>query len=111
MNATQLNSLSLAELKKQAKGRRIKLYYIMPKQELVDLLSLAELPKDRVVEKLTILQLRAEAKVKGIRGFWNLSRGELVALLYPATPTLSEQQKEDRRDPNKHDSPNDSDPN
>jgi hypothetical protein len=89
--------LSFAELKKMAKGRRIKKYYVMPRAELLHLLSLPELPKNIVVEKLTIVQLRAEAKQKNIRGFWNMSRGELVTLLYPQTPatTLPEHENGD----------------
>lgn len=99
---TQLHAMSLAELKKAAKGRRIKHYYIMPRAELLHLLSLPELPKSNVIEKLTILQLRAEAKTKGIHGFWTMNRGDLVKLLYP----LSEDKNDNSH---QHDSPNDSD--
>jgi hypothetical protein len=107
---TQLHSLSLAELKKVAKGRRIKHYYIMPRAQLLHLLTLPELPKERIIEKLTIVQLRAEAKAKNIRGFWSLNRGELVDALYPATPaaTLSKHQDSDSE---QHESPNDDDRN
>jgi hypothetical protein len=106
---TQLHSLSLADLKKVAKGRRIKHYYIMPRAELLRLLSLPELPKNIVIEKLTIVQLRAEAKTKGIRGFWSLSRGQLVETLYPATPsTLA---KDENGDSNQHETPQNTDPN
>lgn len=104
---SQLHAMSLAELKKMAKGRRIKHYYILPRAELLHLLTLPELPKELVVQKLTIVQLRAEAKEKGIRGFWNMSRGELVNLLYPAPAALAEHQN-GNADQSK--TPNDSDP-
>ena len=100
--------MSLAELKKMAKGRRIKHYYILPRVELLRLLLLPELPKDIVVQKLTIVQLRAEAKAKGIRGFWSMSRGELVQLLYPNGPTLPEHQNSDAH---QHESPKEGDAN
>jgi len=99
--------MSYAELKKVAKGRRIKKYYVMPRAELLHLLTLPELPKKIVVEKLTIVQLRNEAKAKGIRGFWEMNRAQLVELLYPAA-TLAEHQD---HDPNQNESPNHSDPN
>ncbi len=102
--------MSLADLKKVAKGRRIKHYYIMPRAELLHILSLPELPKNLVIEKLTIASLRAEAKAKGIRGFWSLTRGEMVHMLYPAAPTtpLPENQN---GNPDQHEPPNDSRPN
>jgi hypothetical protein len=106
---TQLHSLSLAELKKMAKGRRIKHYYIMPRAELLHLLTLPELPKDIVVQKLTIVQLREEAKAKGVKGFWNMTRGELLNLLYPATPTaLPEDQNGNAH---QNETPNNGEPN
>ena len=107
---TQLHSLSLAELKKVAKGRRIKHYYIMPRAELLHLLTLPELPKRIVIEKLTIVQLRAEAKSKNIRGFWSLNRGQLVEALYP-TATPSTLSKDENSDSNQHESPQNSNPN
>lgn len=101
--------MSLAELKKTAKGRRIKHYYIMPRIELLRILSLPELPKDVVVQKLTIIQLRAEAKSKNIRGIWTMSRGELLNLLYPSTAsTLSEHQN---RNSNQDETPKNGEPN
>jgi hypothetical protein len=105
------NSMSLVELKQQAKGRRIKQYYIMKRHQLIQLLSLPELPQSIVFEKLTILQLREEAKTRGIRGFWGLSRGDLLELLHPSSTPLSQQKEEDRHDPHKQQSPCDSDPN
>lgn len=110
MNTTTLSSLSLVELKQLAKGRRIKQYYIMKRLALIQILSLPELPNSFVLEKLTIHQLREEAKSKGIRGFWNLSRGDLLNLLHPTTP-LPEQKDKNYNATQQDDTPNDSDPN
>ena len=71
------------DLKQLAKGRRIKQYYIMKRHQLIQILSLPELPETLRREKLTIVELREEAKRKGFRGFWNLHREELLNLLYP----------------------------
>ena len=76
--------MSLAELKKAAKGRRIKQYYIMKRHHLIQLLSMDELPESYKIEKYTIHELREQARDKGIRGFWSLHRDELLQLLYPA---------------------------
>jgi len=78
-----LHTLSLVELKKLAAGRRIKQYYIMKRLQLIQILSMPELPESFKIEKLTIHQLREQAKRQGIRGFWSLHRDDLVALLYP----------------------------
>ena len=105
--------MSLVELKQIAKERRyIKLYYVLPKEELVRILSLPEPPLEMKLAKLTIKQLREEAKHRGIHGFWNLSRAELLSLLYP-TPlnkaaTNKNQQDQghthEHNDPQSHDS-------
>lgn len=102
------NSMSLVELKQQAKGRRIKQYYIMKRRELIQLLSLPELPQSLKLEKLTILQLREEAKARGIRGFWGLSRGELLEMLYPSLP---KEDVKNSNNANKQETPCESDPN
>ncbi len=85
MNVSTLSTLSLVDLKQLAKGRRIKQYYIMKRMDLIHILSLPELPESLRREKLTIVELRAEAKRKGIRGFWSLNRAQLLDLLYPAS--------------------------
>lgn len=82
-NMPEYNVLSLIELKQAAKGRGIKMYYIMKRAELIHILSLPELPLSMRVEKMTIKQLREQAKQQGHTKFWDLSRGELVDLLYP----------------------------
>lgn len=86
------DSMSLVDLKKVAKTRRIKMYYTMKRHDLIRLLSMPELPDSYKIDKLTIVELRQQAKERGMRGFWTLSRAELVALLYPSLP------KEDHKD-------------
>lgn len=75
--------MSLVELKQAAKGRRIKQYYIMKRQQLIEILSMSELPEAMKIEKYTIHELRAMAKTKGMRGFWSLHRDDLVKMLFP----------------------------
>ena len=82
-----LSTLSLVDLKQLAKGRRIKQYYIMKRHQLIQILSLPELPESFRREKLTIQELRDEAKRKGIRGFWGLHREDLLNLLHPLEQT------------------------
>ena len=77
------SSMSLVELKQAAKGRRIKQYYIMKRQQLIEILSMSELPEAMKIEKYTIHELRAKAKAKGMRGFWSLHRDDLVRMLFP----------------------------
>lgn len=103
--------MSLLELKQQAKTRRIKQYYIMKRVQLVNLLSMPELPESFMIEKLTIHQLRDKAKDKGIRRIWNLSRDNLVELLFAeyhqrnAHKTAADQNQKYESDANKHDDP------
>lgn len=92
-------NMSLAELKKACKGRGIKHYYVMKRHDLIRLLSMPELPESYRIEKLTIHQLRDQAREKNIRGFWSLHRDQLVELLYPPlTP-------QDQENPSKHEGP------
>jgi len=75
--------MSVVELKLIAKTRRIKHYYIMKRPELIRLLSMQTLPETYLIEKMTIHQLRDNARAKGIRGVWALTRARLVELLFP----------------------------
>lgn len=99
------SAMSLLELKRVAKGRRIKLYYILPKDELVRLLSLPELPLALQLQKKTIRQLRQEAKERNFSGFWSLSRGELLTLLYPDQQGAADKNEKNQRNANEHDAP------
>ncbi len=81
--------LSLIELKQIAKERRyIKRYYVKSKEELVAILSLPAPPREMLLEKKTIKDLREEAKQRGMkgRGIWDMHRDDLMALLYPPNP-------------------------
>lgn len=95
MNVATLSTLSLPELKQVAKGRRIKQYYIMKRHQLIQLLALSQLPESFRLEKLTIVDLRKEARRKGVKGFWPLPKAALLALLYPdGGPALQESQEQ-----------------
>lgn len=81
MNAVE--HMSLVELKKLAKERRIKHYYVMKREQLIELLKMDALPVKYKLEKLTIQELRTMAKDKGLRGFWSLHRDDLLSMLFP----------------------------
>lgn len=99
------SAMSLLDLKRAAKGRGIKLYYIRPKEELIQLLSLPELPIELQLQKKTIRQLRQEAKAKGLTGFWGLSRGELLTRLYPDQQAPAHKNEKNERHTDEHDDP------
>jgi hypothetical protein len=105
-------TLSLVELKQHAKGRKIKQYYIMKRVQLIQLLSLNELPKALIIEKMTIGELREEARRKGLRGFWALRRDALVSLLFPedVDEASADENKKNHRQANKHDAPEEHNP-
>ena len=108
MTKMDLHSMSRVELRKLAKEHvpKIKKYYDMPRVMLIQLLSMKELPDSFRVEKLTIVQLRKEAKTRNLGiNIWNMKKRELMEILYPST------QKEDKYDDNrqKHDNPKKSD--
>lgn len=75
--------MELSELKALARERRIKMYYIKKKAELIQILSLKELPQVYIIEKKTLSELRDEAKARGLSGFYILNRQSMVELLYP----------------------------
>jgi hypothetical protein len=113
---SDLNALSLMQLKKMAKGRRIKKYYILPKAELVMLLGMTELPKKYVIEKMTIMELRELAKERGLRGFWGLSKDDLSRALFPKDEDAVEnapthQKEKDNGETSKHHQPQEENPN
>ncbi len=80
--ATQLEDMSLIELKQFAKTKKIKQYYIMKKDQLIELLTMEELPFKFRLEKMTITEMRAIAKQRGMRGFWSLSKEQLCDKLF-----------------------------
>ena len=98
------HEMSLVELKQAAKEHRprIKQYYIKSRIELIQLLSMTELPDSYRIAKLTIADLRKQAKERGIPvKIWNLRKKELLELLYPSS------QENDKNDDSgkKHDDP------
>lgn len=101
------NEMSLIELKQMAKGRGIKMYYVMKRAELARILSLPELPTELRLQKKTIRQLREEAKEKGIQGIWKYSRKELMDLLYPSKKSASDEDEKNHRDADEHNDPED----
>ena len=95
-----MENLSLIELKKLAKTRRIKQYYIMKKDDLLALLQMQELPMKYKMEKMTITELRGLAKERGMRGFWGLSKEKLMNVLFPP-----EDQKKNHSEACEHEDP------
>ena len=96
--------MTLVDLKQVAKEHRprIKQYYIKSRLELIQLLSMPVLPESFRIEKLTIAELRKEAKAKGITSnIWNLRKTELIELLYPSP----QQNDKDDGGGKKHDDP------
>ena len=80
-----VRTLSLVELKHLAKIHNppIKYYYIKSRVELIQILT-SEFTDEMKVEKLTIHQLRKEAREKGHLNVWKMRRPQLVDLLYPS---------------------------
>lgn len=78
-----MESMEYAELKKMAKERKIKKYYIMQKAELVRLLSMPELPQTYAVAKKTYKELLKEAQAKDVPRSWTKTKQELLEILYP----------------------------
>lgn len=114
--SVDLNSMSLMALKKMAKGRRIKQYYVLPKAKLVELLGMPELPKKYKIEKMTIMELRDIAKERGLRGFWSLNKEDLTRTLFPKDDDAVEnapthQKQEDDGQASKHEEPEKEDAN
>lgn len=99
--------MSLVELKQLAKTRKIKQYYIMKKEQLIELLTMEELPFKYKLEKMTITELRQVAKERGMRGFWGLAKEELSQLLFP----VAKDEKQEDGKACKHENPQSEDPN
>jgi hypothetical protein len=96
--------LSLLELKQYIKHNNIKIkhYYIMKREQLIELLSMSELPEEMKMDKITIIQLRAMAKERGIRGIWTLNREALMNVLFREAANKNQKNKDDA---DKHDDP------
>jgi hypothetical protein len=107
-------SMYLSELKLIAKTRRIKMYYVKSKEELVELLTMKELPLEMRIEKMTNKQLQAEAKTRGITGVTGLRRPALIRILFPKNEDVSKattnQNQENKSQTDKHHQPEEHDP-
>jgi hypothetical protein len=107
-------SMYLSELKLIAKTRRIKMYYIKSKEELIELLTMKELPLEMRIEKMTNKQLQVEAKNRGITGVTGLRRPALINLLFPKNEdvgkTASDENQEDQSKADEHHQPEEHDP-
>lgn len=102
------HSLTFQELKKVARDHKpkIKQYYIKSRHELIQLLTMPVLPQQFIIEKMTIQELRDEARARGHKaGLWKLLRAELVELLYPSP----DQNNKNNDSGKKHDPPNKTD--
>jgi hypothetical protein len=111
-----LSTKNLAELKIMAKGRGIFQYYILPKDELIALLEMPDLPTKHKMKKMTIVQMRALAKERGLRGFWELSKKDLTRVLFPEhhdtiQKTATHQKQEDHSKTTEHEDPQNQHPN
>jgi hypothetical protein len=100
-----VHTSSIVELKKLAKDRKIKQYYIMKRVELIRLLTMQNLPEQYVIEKLTIHQLREQAKVQNIPRIYKLNREALVTILYPELTRSSNENNKNDDGAEKHDDP------
>lgn len=97
-----VHSLSVPELKKLAKERKIKQYYIKKRVELIELLLKTELPLVNVVEKMTIRELREQAKEKNVPKLYSLNRAQLVEILYPALTSKQKNQNDNGTEKHNH---------
>jgi hypothetical protein len=105
-----LRNMSLKDLKSLAKSKDIKHYYIMKKDELIQLLEMPALPMKYRLEKITMSELRDLAKKKGLRGFWYLNREQMISLLFPdnkdvVQDTAPDKQNENQGNTKEHDDP------
>jgi hypothetical protein len=102
------HAMEYCELKQEAKERRIKLYYVMRKAQLIQILSMNPLPEKYIVEKKRIQELRQEARARGFVCIYKFNRSELVELLYPhlCGKPSTENQNKNQYDTHKHDTPN-----
>ena len=97
------SQFSLAELKVVAKNHRpkIKQYYVKSKADLIAILNMTEFPREMIVDKMTISELRKEAKSKGHSNVWKMRREQLVSLLNAS----SEENDEYNDHTEEHDNP------
>jgi len=85
MSDSNVHTLSLVDLKQLAKVHNppIKYYYIKSRVELIQILT-SEFTEEMKIEKMTIHQLRKDAREKGHLNVWKMRRPQLVELLFPS---------------------------
>ena len=95
--------MSLVDLKNAAKLHLppIKYYYVKSRKELIEIMSLPEMPQNMIQEKLRIQDLRTMAKARNIPNIWRMRRTELLTLLYPN----AKKDDENNDDAKEHDAP------
>lgn len=103
--------MKTSELKKEMQKLGVKHYYTMKRKEMLPILRAAAVPQKYVIEKMTIHELRDEAKRRGLRGFWQLRRDALVKWLYPefyhgdVHEAAADKNEKNKGNTNKHDAP------
>jgi hypothetical protein len=100
-----VHTLSLVELKQIAKIHNppIKYYYIKSRVELIQILT-SEFTEEMKIEKMTIHQLRKDAREKGHINVWKMRRPQLVELLFGSDPS-SEKDEKNNDHAKEHDNP------
>jgi len=93
---TNIDTLSLVELKQLAKVHNppIKYYYIKSRIELIQILT-SEFTEQMKIEKMTIHQLRKDAREKGHINVWKMRRPQLVELLFGSDSGSEKDEKND----------------
>ena len=105
MSDSNVHTLSLVDLKQLAKVHNppIKYYYIKSRVELIQILT-SEFTEQMKVEKMTIHQLRKDAREKGHINVWKMRRPQLVELLFGSDSGSEKDEKNDNHT-EKHDNP------
>jgi hypothetical protein len=74
----------------------------MKRADLIEILTMKELPFKYTLEKMTITEMRMLAKERGMRGFWSLSKSQLSDKLF-----ASHNEKKDNGEASEHEDPED----
>ena len=100
-----VTKLSLVDLKQLAKVHNppIKYYYIKSRIELIQILT-SEFTEEMKIEKMTIHQLRKDAREKGHVNVWKMRRPQLVELLFGSS-SRSEKNEQNDDHAKEHDDP------
>ena len=104
-NPEDVHTLSLIDLKQLAKVHNppIKYYYIKSRVELIQILT-SEFTEQMKIEKMTIHQLRKDARQKGHMNVWKMRRPQLVELLF-GSDSGSEKDEKNNNHTEEHNNP------